>query len=282
MKAQDYDAENFLIEEVERDRQRRSAFALLLEQQRQQAGHIFALKAKMGITDSYIAHMPLSWVDNNVFFAEDLPLFEEKSDVKKIAANKDSTSICGWVDWRRQLSMSTYLAERENYKIPPLSVVAYQNWAYKTPLESDNWGPDSRAIKPSLYAMSLDINGHFFNVIDEDTRYYMLDGQHRLLAIRGLKQLLEYGQLSACDKDGKRKKKGAIHLKDIIASVVERRKSSGDNRTSESEVREQLQRRFSDTIGVEIIPAVQQGETQEEATARLRQTVADLQINNRC
>lgn len=276
MKMNDCDIDDFLMEEAVRDSHRRAALCILLDEQRERARHFLALRMKMGITDSYMASMPLSWVESQVWFADDLPLFEERSDIKKISINQNAASIQQQIDWRRQASMSTYLAERENYKFPPLVVVAYQNWAYQTPIESDNWGPDGRAIKSSIYAMPLDTNGYFLDVVDEHTRYYVLDGQHRLLAIRGLKELLDYGHLSGRDKEGKRKNKGTVHLDTIIDSIIERRKKLGDNRTNKTDVRDWLRKRLSDTIGVEIIPAVQKWETKEEATARLRQIFADL------
>lgn len=276
MRAQDYDPGKILEEEAKYREQERDLLSQLLDKQMNKAKRFFALKARMGGTTSYITVAPLSWVESNIRFASDLPLFENYSDTKEISINKNIDKLQHKIDWRRQLPMTAYLAERENYKFPPLLIVAYQKWAYQERHESDNWDIEGRAMRPSIYTIPLDSNGYFIDITDEDTNYYVIDGQHRLMAIKGLRDLLVNRRLTARDKNGKNKTKGGIYLTEIIDSLIERRKNMGDERTNKMEVHEWLQGKLSETIGIEIIPAVQTGETREEATTRLRQIFANV------
>lgn len=272
--------DRFLQDEEKREERARYALTLLLDRQQQKANHIFALKAQMGTTDSYVTTVPLSWVEQNISFAADLPLFKGNSnlDSKKISVNKNTIDLLQQrePDWRRQLPMSVYLAERENHKFPPLLVVSYQDWTYQEPHESDSWGMDKRAIKHSIPVTSLDSNGSILDIDNKNTFYYALDGQHRLMAIKGLKQLLSNRQLNALDKDRKPKMKSFVMLDDVIQSIIKNRINQGRSDLSETKIGEMLQLRMNETIGIEIIPAVQKNETQEDAVSRLRQVFVDV------
>lgn len=279
------DIDKLLQEEEERDARRRNALAALLDEQREKAGHVFALKAHMGITESYIASVSLSWVESNIKFAADLPLFKGKSDPnsKQVSIDKDTTEFLQQraPDWRRQLPMSVYLAERDNHKFPALLVVCYQDWAYQPPHKSNNWGADKRAIKHSLPIVPLDSDGFFLDIADKQTLYYALDGQHRLMAIKGFRELLANRELYERDKQGKQKKycvtlQGEESDSAVINSIVEQRRRLGKGSIDENEILKELQNRMNETIGIEIIPAVQKGETQEEAVTRLRQIFVDV------
>ena len=278
MSNNDIEFDNFLMEENERDARARQALTQLLDRQREKAGHIFALRAKMGVSESYIAAVPLSWLERKIFFAADLPLFEGRSDddSKKVNVNKKTVDLLQQrqPDWRRQLPMSVYLAERDNHIFPPLLVVSYQEWAYQE--KSDEWAQDGRAIKRSIPVASLDSNGYFLDIEDDNTSYYALDGQHRLMAIKGLKELITNRRLEARNEDGSRKNK-SITLDEIISSIKKRRKNQGQDGANNQEIHNMLLNRMDrEMMFIEILPAIQQGETLEEAVSRLRQIFVDV------
>ena len=278
MSNNDLELDEFLKDEEDRDARARLAFTRLLDRQREKAGHIFALKANMGISESYIAAVPLSWLERKILFAADLPLFEGRADEdsKKVEVNKKTVDLLQQrrPDWRRQLQMSVYLAERENHIFPPLLVVSYQNWAYQE--QSDNWAQDGRAIVRSIPVSSLDSNGYFLDIEDGKTSYYALDGQHRLMAIKGLKELITNRRLEARSEDGSRRKT-YITLEEIIDSIKKRRINQGRTDIDEQEIHNMLLNRMEDEMMfIEIIPAVQKGETLEEAVSRLRQIFVDV------
>lgn len=271
--------DKFLRDNEEREGRARRALAQLLDGQREKAGHVFALRAEMGITKSYITSVPFSWVKDHISFAADLPLFEKHSDKdsKKIAVNEGTVELLQQraPDWRRQRPMSVYLAARDNHKFPPLLVVCYQKWTYQDRDASDNWGLDERAVKDSIPAVMLDSRGCFVDIEDNGTSYYALDGQHRLMAIKGLSDLIEKDRIYSLDRDGK-PGKSEITLDTVVESVVNRRRKRGEEDLDKTKIRSEIRERMEETIGLEIIPAVQKGETRQEAVERLRQIFVDV------
>ncbi len=271
--------DKFLQENEEQEERARHAFTQLLDRQREKAGRLFALRAEMGVTKSYITSVPFSWVRDNILFAAALPLFEGNSDKdsKKVAINEGTVELLQQrePDWRRQRPMSVYLAERDNHKFPPMLVVCYQKWAYQERDESDNWGIDGKALKDSIPATMLDSNGCFFDIRDNGTSYYALDGQHRLMAIKGLADLIDKERIYSLGKNGK-PGKSEITLGAVVDSIIERRCKQGDDNLDRTKIHSEVRERMKETIGLEIIPAVQKGETREEAVRRLRQIFVDV------
>lgn len=272
-----------LEEEAQRKERRRRAFKELLDEQREKGNHVFALKAKMGATDSYVTTASLAWIENHVKFAADLPIFKGKSDqkTKRVEVNEHTLELLQQrkPDWRRQLPMTEYLT-RDNHKFPPLLVVGYQQWAYEDPKESDNWDSDGKAIRPSVPVMPLDSHEYFLDIDNKETIYYALDGQHRLMAILGLKELLQTSHLRDKKEDGKETKM-TVGLDKIIELIIRRRKNLGDDNDDEAAVHNMLQGRMDEEMGIEIIPAVQKGETIKDAVSRLRQIFVDVNENAR-
>lgn len=256
------------------------ALAMLLEEQRERDGHLLALRLRMGRAPSYLVAASLGWVAQHVHFAGDLPIFREKGKTNE--ASKGVVIDAGTIDdiqqrrpdWRRQLQMTVYLATRPNRKFPPLLVVGYQGWVYEDPVTSESWGADERAMNDSVTATALEPKGVYYDLDVKDTNYYALDGQHRLMAILGLKELLDKGRLIALNQDGTPKKSPVIDREGIIEDVC--RKTGED----EGVVHERLQRVMGEEhIGIEIIPAVVQGEKYAEARLRLRSVFVDVNEN---
>lgn len=251
----------------------------LLDTRVERRGHIIALKARMGITRSYVSTVPLSWVANHVKFAAELPLFGQATGSTTVKINPHTARLLRQrqPDWRRQLSMSAYLAGRINHKFPPILVVGYDDWTCD--MADDNWLIDKRAMETSPFTVSFDSNGYILDLVNQATKFYALDGQHRLMAIIGLRELLQKGQLVACDRDG-RPQKEKITLDEVIERRAQDEKNQGRT-PDKTKILSALQNQMNEFIGIEIIPAVQRGEMQEEAIMRLSQIFTDVNEPNR-
>ena len=245
---------------LERETNYREALRLLLDWQGERKDHLIALPARMGTSRSYLASVSLGWIAANVYLARDLPLFKDHR--RKNSGTIDSgDTIVAYLrqrapDYTRQLPMTMYLATREHHKFPPLLLAACQDWVYDQ--GHDNWGPDGRALESSLNVERLDTRSHVVDMDVASTSYFVLDGQHRLLAIRGLKELLENGRLNARRRDG---------------TMIAGRDMAFDEMDLDSG---KLQDAMNEVIGVEIIPAVQNRETFRESVSRLRNVFADV------
>ena len=246
----------------------------LLQKLRTQTNHHLALRVHMGEVSSYLTSTTLEWVTNKVRFAADLPIFCESSEgSKRVDVDHEIIEQLQQrqPDWRRQLQMSAYLAMRRHHKFPPLFLVGYQGWVYKE--RDERWGTDNRAMNDSLTVRGLEPTGTYWYLDDSETEFYALDGQHRLMAILGLHELIQTGQLHALDQERKPKKGGGLSRKEIVDHI---HKGTGE---SHADIHERLQHLMDERIGIEIVPAVREGETYVEALLRLRQMFVDVNEN---
>ena len=255
---------------LEREFIYKEALRLLLDWRRDKEGHHVALPASMGTSKSYLVSVSLGWIAANVYFARDLRIFKEflRKDSMAIDINDVTAEYLQQraPDYTRQLPMAMYLATREHHKFPPLLLVAYQDWVYDE--THDMWGPHGRARESSLNVLGLDTKACVVDLDVANTEYFALDGQHRLMAIKGLKDLLDNGRLSARKKDGT-----AIAGKDMTRDEIEgyfEERGLDPNK---------LQGAMDEVMGVEIIPAVQNRETFRESVSRLRNVFVDVNEN---
>ena len=255
---------------LERELSYKETLRLLLDWQRDREDHHVALSARMGTSKSYLVSVSLGWIAANVYFARDLPIFKEhqRKDSNVIDINDVTAEYLQQraPDYTRQLPMAMYLATREHHKFPPLLLVAYQDWVYDE--AHDIWGPRGRARESSLKVVGLDTKACVVDLDVANTRYFALDGQHRLMAIKGLKDLLDNGRLSARKRDGT-SIAGKDMTRDEIEGYFEERGLDPDR----------LQGSMDEVMGVEIIPAVQNQETFRESVSRLRNVFVDVNEN---
>ena len=255
---------------LEREFNYKEALRLLLDWQRDREDHHVALPARMGTSKSYLVSVSLGWIAANVYFARDLPIFKEhqRKDSKVIDINDVTAEYLQQraPDYTRQLPMAMYLATREHHKFPPLLLVAYQDWVYDK--KHDMWGPRGRARESSLNVVGLDTKACVVDLDVANTKYFALDGQHRLMAIKGLKDLLDNGRLSARKRDGT-PIAGKDMTRDEIEGYFEERDLDPDK----------LQGAMDEVMGIEIIPAVQNHETFRESVSRLRNVFVDVNEN---
>ena len=260
---------------MQREEKNRQALSLLLDQQREKEGHLFVLRTRMGETSSYVTTVTLKWVAENVQFAQDLPIFKGKIDktTKKILVDEKTIGDIQQrpPDWSRQLPMALYLATRRNHKFPPLLVVGYQDWVYND--NAEQWDMDNSAMQDSLTVISLEPKAIYCDLDVNNTKYYALDGQHRLMAIIGLRDLLQKGKLFSLDVNGKPNPKRFITREAVIEEIQKERHED------EGTIHNRLESLMNESIGLEIIPAVTHGEKYKEALFRLRGTFVDVNEN---
>jgi DGQHR domain-containing protein len=245
---------------LEQDRKNRQALLILMDAQRERKNHIFAMDVRMGVTRSFVTSVSLEWLAQRVRFATELPMFKEYKDPEtgKIRLDRETAAMIQQREpnWTRQFPMTLYLAKRRRHKFPPLLLVATQDWVDEP--ASDEWGGNGQALKDSVNAQSLDSLGTYVDLhLTEKDLLYAIDGQHRLMAVKGLTDLLNNGKIFARDDTGKQRA-----LSVSIDEIIEQSKGEVS--------RTHLQQLLAERIGVEIIPAVLKGETRKEALRRIR------------
>lgn len=259
-----------ILDVVKAQQREQVVLSQLLDNLRRQSNHHLVFQVQMGDVASYLTSVTLSWVTQKVRFAADLPIFHESGEgSKRIPVDHETVKIVQQrqPDWRRQLHMATYLTTT-HHKFPPLLLVGYQGWVYEP--EHDNWGTDGRAMQDSLTLNGLEPSGTYWDLDDTATDFYALDGQHRLMAILGLRDLIQRGQLHELDQKGNPRKGRSLSREEIIEYLVN---STGQSRT---DIHERLQHLMDERIGVEIVPAVCAREPYDEALRRLRQLFVDV------
>ena len=256
---------------LEQDENYHRGLRMLLDWKANQANHYIAVSTRMGASRSYILSVSLHWISEHVYYARDLPIFKahKREGSEAISINAGTVDVLQQrePDYRRQLPMTLYLAARRHHKFPPLLLVGYQDWVYDP--NSDRWDADGRALEPSLEVAPLDSKSAIVDLDVTRTQYFTLDGQHRLMAIKGLKALMD-GRLNAKSRDGRdnpRKSMTREQIEDYIEELAPSDRISS------------LQGLMDETVGIEIMPAVQAGETFLEAVARLRRVFVDVNQN---
>ncbi|HIK33327.1 MAG TPA: DGQHR domain-containing protein [Oscillatoriales cyanobacterium M4454_W2019_049] len=215
-------------------------------------------KTQMGTTEAYLGAVTLEWLARRVGFASQLPLFQPHLDrhtqnVERGTHTAD-TIVQRPLDWSRQAPLAQYLATRPTHKFPPLLVVLSPEWVDDS--LADEWHLMGNAQQSAADFQPLDgQNSAGWLALPPEVSVYALDGQHRLMGVRGLLELIQTGQLQPYNKHKKPTGK-PITLEDLA--------------TNFSIDRQTLQNLSQETIGIEFIPAVVRGETREEARRRVR------------
>ena len=159
-------------------------------------------------------------------------------------------------DWSRQPGISQYLTKEER-KFGPIIAVLSPAWIDEP--DHENWGSDGRALKDALEFKPLDPEGKVgllkVNPSDGSVLIYALDGQHRIIGMKGIKEVRDEGSLIWKNKD-----KSPTSKKMSKEEFLEHTKLSISK----------LQSLLGDTMGVEYLPAVLAGETRKEASQRIR------------
>ena len=237
---------------------------------------LLAIETRMGQRPAYITSVPLHWVAEHVHFAGKMPIFDRfvNNASRQIEVNEVTIEhiLQRRPDWSRQLRMSAYLSAWDNRKFPTLMVVGYQDWARD--MNSNKWRGGKATCSTVTPLDSSFAGAHKLDV--DETQFYALDGQHRLMALKGVWALILNEKLPACNRRGKETAGKELSFQDIAKSV---KRQSGQDLT-DGQVKKRLQEIMEhERIGMEIIPAVAEGESQEEATLRLRGIFVDVNEN---
>ncbi|PPS45009.1 DGQHR domain-containing protein [Chroococcidiopsis sp. TS-821] len=211
----------------------------------------------MGGTQAYLGSVTLEWFAQQVRFASCLPLLQPKHNLATDNVEVDADTIAEIqqrpLDWSRQIPLVQYLVAWKNHKFPPVLVVIHQPWVDNP--EAAQWDSEGRATKSTIDFTPLDRDGIGLLDIAPATTIYALDGQHRLMGVQGLMELLETHQLQRYRKD-KTPDGSVITLNDLI-----------EHYQVDIDYLESLPQ---EKIGIEFICAVEKGETREQARQRVR------------
>ncbi len=219
-----------------------------------QPHQILVQHTNMGGSESYVGVVTLQWLADRVKYASEMSLLSDRYQTEDRNISIDSKTIeviqQRPLDWSRQAALVQYLAGRATHKFPPVLVTIDRAWVDNT--YADEWGRGGKANESAAMFTAIDGNDSVGLLdVGEMVRIYALDGQHRLMGVQGLMELLRTGELSRYSKD--RSSVGnKITLEEIGASD------------------EYLESLPQETIGIEFISAVVKGETQLEARRRIR------------
>ena len=166
-------------------------------------------------------------------------------------------------DYSRQISMTSYLLRNAYRKFGTILVVVSPKWVNDP--DHENWDPETKrakvtSIKFEKLIPSIDEIG----VIDiGSVDVFALDGQHRLIGMRGLLELAE-GRIYPKSRSGETKNE-----------PIEKEEFLELNGSTPAE----LDDVFDEKITVEYLPAVIEGETMREAKQRIRSVFVAINKN---
>lgn len=243
---------------LEQQQQEQEALALLLDRHLSRHHQLLVQKTQMGSTEAFIGSVTLEWLESRVRFASQLPLFRQKYDPNTDNVIRDEHTVEDILqrplDWSRQLPLTLYLVARKTHKFPALLVVVSPAWVDDP--NAPEWDETGRAKVPAATFFSLDKDSNIGLLdVSETVAIFALDGQHRLMGIQGLMQLIKTGKLQPFNKQ--KKAVGKAITSDDLCQQYQLNLSD-------------LQQLAQEKIGIEFIPAVVPRETREEARRRVR------------
>jgi len=250
-------------------KQRTQVLSTLLEQAMSREGWFLACRSEMGRAGStqhdsgppvpsFTVLHSIEWISQHIRLGSEMPFMENKIDHESgrlIVDRSNADEVKQRApDWTRQAALAAYLAQPQR-KFGPIMAVISPDWVEEP--NHELWDAKGRAartcveftpLEPSRQVGLLKLNG---------VRVYALDGQHRVLGMRGLREIRDLGFLQLRDRDGVARG-NALQRDEFL-------------RTCGLSL-ELLQSVFLDTMAVEYTPAVVGGETHAEATRRIRRT----------
>jgi hypothetical protein len=231
----------------------------------EQSGSFVALATQMGSTNgeasgtripSYAVAHSLEWIGQNIRLGSEMPFMRGHIDAEtgrlKVDANIAEEVKQRAPDWTRQPALAAYLARPER-KFGPIIAVVSPPWIDNP--HDPNWNAEGRAMRDATTFVSLEAEGRIGKLVLGDSEVFALDGQHRVLGIRGLREVRDLGYLQLRSKDGTAN--GATITKEEFQEQFE------------TDI-PHLQAVLNDSLVVEYIPAVVKGETRAEANRRIR------------
>lgn len=260
---------NSVIDEIdelyEREEKERRVLAQLLERYTKTQGKYLATRGEMGVhhsaggkqfrTPSFVVSHDLSWIATNLKMGSEMPFMETYLDKESGKLRIDESNVDELKqrqpDWSRQASLTAYLVGDKMRKFGTILAVISPEWVNNT--QHENWGQDGRALKSAANFDPLDNEGRIGLLNLANTFVYALDGQHRVMGLRGAKDLIENNfwlMNKSQEKIRRIFREEFLNLFDLEVGSLEAM--------------------MSERMHVEYIPAVLQGETREDASRRIR------------
>ena len=255
------------LDDVETIRSKeRRVLAQILDKERSQQNKYMALRGMMGKTrtdggraisiPSYSVMHSLDWIGRkNLLMGSEMDFMKSKIDPKtgRIIIDEESAEEMKQraPDWTRQADLTTYLIQEKYHKFGTILAVISPSWINDP--DHENWGADGRALTNAGKFESLDSEGNIGLLDLSDAEVYALDGQHRVMGIRGILDVME-GALVLRKKDGEEKNR--IPKDNLLARLG-------------ADIND-LNKLLNERINVEYVPAVLAGETRDEASRRIR------------
>lgn len=253
------------IEELEAKKS--AALARLLDETLAKEGHVVAVKSEMGVAlqetgipvkvPSYVAVHSLRWAGNksNLKMGSEMPFMakyiDEEGRIRVDPTNANELAQRA-PDWTRQPALTAYLLHDRNRKFGTILAVVSPPWIDDP--KHENWGPGGVALKSAIDFTPMDSTGRIGLLNLAHAQIYALDGQHRVMGIRGLHDLQD----------------GRLDLKKTSGAPIGR-SMTRDQFLAQINVPEtELNGLMEETISVEYLPAVIKGETREKAVQRVR------------
>jgi len=262
-------ADDYREAQAKVDRDRAEILSALLGQTIARDGQFVAFASRMGRTadtngslgvpvPSFTVLHSLEWISHHIRLGSEMPFMQDKIDHETGRLIVDSSNADEIKqrapDWTRQAALAAYLAQPQR-KFGPIMAVISPNWVEHS--SHGNWNKDGRALTTSAEFTPIEPSGRVGLLKLDGVRLYALDGQHRVLGMRGLRELQERGTLQLRSHDGT-PRGGTMSRSEFCETFRVRI--------------EDLQFIFEDTLPVEYTPAVVIGETHAEATRRIRRT----------
>ena len=210
------------LEEI--NKRQKLALTAALDTQKNRKGLYFAQKVSMGsfqdsnrLIPSYVTVQTLGFVGEKIKMGSEMPFMRDKIDPKTNRLIVDSENIDDVMqrapDWSRQVELTHYLL-KSNHKFTSILAVIQPNWINDP--KSSNWGDDDRALKDAIEFEALDSSRSIGLLNLENKTIFALDGQHRIMGIKGIQDLMS-GQFAQKNKNGHVKKGGEINTDQFLS-----------------------------------------------------------------
>ncbi|MBY6197368.1 DNA sulfur modification protein DndB [Vibrio hangzhouensis] len=253
------------IEKAERSKKR--LLKNMLDELQQEKNTFLALKGEMGEikteegrainASSYSVVHDLDWIGRYIKMGSEMPLMKNSIDSKTgrlIIDEANAEEIKQRApDFSRQVPLTIYLSTDKNRKFGSILAVISPSWVDEP--NHENWGIDGRALRSAFDYSALDTTGNIGMLNLDNHTVFALDGQHRVMGIRGL-QALSDGPLFLKGRSGE-PVKGLSLTSDHIAENYDLDLNF-------------VSKVLSEKLTVEYIPSVIVGETREDASRRIR------------
>lgn len=245
----------------------KATLARLLDDSIAKEGHVIAIRSEMGVAlgetgtsvrvPSYVSVHTLRWIGNksNLKMGSEMPFMQRKISEKGVLTIDETNAYDvkqRAPDWSRQPALAQYLLRDAHRKFGTILAVVSPAWIDNP--KHENWGPGGVALRSAIDFSPLDSSGKVGLLNVSTAAVYALDGQHRVMGIRGLIDLLD-GPLYVKKGDGTPTKNS--YTRETFLEMA---------RADETVLSELM----DESLSVEYIPAVIKGETREQATQRVR------------